>query len=223
MAPAPDDSFAFEQLRNVLDPESRISRTRANDYLAHLAALAPKAFDEERERLAQRAAKLGRETASAASRHQGCFVRSYTLERECFERVEELQQTTSEVLACSELLNAAVKAIGSNEDHDRVLTKRERLRLVHNQNERITRILELPSMIRTCVANEYFYEAIDLINHANLLKARYPDSAIVQSHLSQVDASVKEMIQALLGLLRKPIKLASALKVCRALTGVRSI
>jgi hypothetical protein len=91
---------------------------------------------------------------------------------------------------------------------------REKAQNLLANHDRLLDILEMPSLVSTCVKNGYFSEAIQLSTHVKRLATlHYTNVPLVQELAAQVDVAMKEMTARLIGLLREPLKLPSALKV----------
>ena len=72
----------------------------------------------------------------------------------------------------------------------------------------------MPSLVSTCVRNGYFSEAIQLSSHVKRLATlHYANLPFMQRLADQVEGAMNEMTVRLIGLLREPLKLPSALKV----------
>lgn len=95
------------------------------------------------------------------------------------------------------------------------LAKRERAQNLLANHDRLLDILEMPSLVSTCVKNGYFSEAIQLSAHVKRLASlHYTNVLLVQELAAQVETAMEEMTVRLVTLLREPLKLPSALKVC---------
>jgi len=93
--------------------------------------------------------------------------------------------------------------------------ERERAKNLLANHDRLLDILEMPSLVSTCVKNGYFSEAIQLSTHIKRLSSlHYINVPMVQELTAQVETAMGEMTVRLVGLLREPLKLPSALKVC---------
>src|SRR5271170_3918216 len=94
------------------------------------------------------------------------------------------------------------------------LAEREKAQNLLANHDRLLDILEMPSLVSTCVKNGYFSEAIQLSTHVKRLATlHYTNVPLVQELAAQVDVAMNEMTVRLIGLLREPLKLPSALKV----------
>jgi conserved oligomeric Golgi complex subunit 8 len=91
---------------------------------------------------------------------------------------------------------------------------REKAQNLLANHDRLLDMLEMPSLVSTCVKNGYFSEAIQLSTHVKRLATlHYTNVPLVQELAAQVEVAMKEMTVRLIGLLREPLKLPSALKV----------
>ena len=94
------------------------------------------------------------------------------------------------------------------------LAERERAKNLLANHDRLLDVLEMPSLVSTCVRNGYFSEAIQLCTHVKRLATLYyANVPLVQELAAQVEIAMSEMTVRLVGLLREPLKLPSALKV----------
>ena len=94
------------------------------------------------------------------------------------------------------------------------LEERERAKNLLANHDRLLDILEMPSLVSTCVRNGYFSEAIQLSTHVKRLATlHYTNVPLVQELAAQVEIAMSEMTVRLINLLREPLKLPSALKV----------
>ena len=94
------------------------------------------------------------------------------------------------------------------------LATRERATNLLAHHDRLLDILEMPSLVSTCVQNGYFSEAIQLSTHVKRLATlHYANVQLVQELAAQVEIVMSEMTVRLISLLREPLKLPSALKV----------
>ena len=94
------------------------------------------------------------------------------------------------------------------------IEEREKSRNLLANHDRLLDILEMPSLVSTCVRNGYFSEAIQLSTHVKRLATlHYTNVPLVQKLSSEVETAMSEMTVRLVGLLKEPLKLPSALKV----------
>jgi conserved oligomeric Golgi complex subunit 8 len=92
--------------------------------------------------------------------------------------------------------------------------ERERAQNLLANHDRLLDILEMPSLVSTCVRNGYFSEAIQLSTHVKRLATlHYANIPLMQELAAQVEIAMKDMTVRLIALLREPLKLPSALKV----------
>jgi hypothetical protein len=92
--------------------------------------------------------------------------------------------------------------------------EREKSKNLLANHDRLLDILEMPSLVSTCVKNGYFSEAIQLSAHVKRLSTlNYANIPIVQELAAQVEVAMSQMTTRLINLLREPLKLPSALKV----------
>ncbi|KAJ8097587.1 oligomeric Golgi complex subunit 8 [Lipomyces tetrasporus] len=79
--------------------------------------------------------------------------------------------------------------------------------------DKVLDILELPSLVLTCVRNGYYAEALDLVGHVRRLAIRYKNVKVIEMIQAEVDDALLEMTTLLLRLLRENVQLPTAIKV----------
>ncbi|KAK9360782.1 oligomeric Golgi complex subunit 8 [Lipomyces starkeyi] len=79
--------------------------------------------------------------------------------------------------------------------------------------DKVLDILELPSLVLTCVRNGYYAEALDLVGHVRRLAIRYKNVTVIEMIQAEVDDALLEMTTILLRLLRENVQLPTAIKV----------
>jgi hypothetical protein len=94
------------------------------------------------------------------------------------------------------------------------VSERKRSKNLLSNHDRLLDILEMPSLVSTCVRNGYFSEAIQLSSHVKRLATlHYTHVLLIQELAEQVESAMTEMTGRLISLLKEPIKLPTALKV----------
>ncbi|ERF76397.1 hypothetical protein EPUS_06955 [Endocarpon pusillum Z07020] len=114
----------------------------------------------------------------------------------------------------------------SNTDNA-VLDRRKRAMLLSRNVDRISDILELPTLLATAIASSStpsassgsaassvnYSQALDLFAHIKRLQMIHPDSALVQSILEEAEGVMKDMTSNLISSLRgQNIRLAAAIR-----------
>lgn len=108
-----------------------------------------------------------------------------------------------------------------------VLDRRKRALLLSRNVDRISDILELPTLLATAIASSSappassgaaagsvnYSQALDLFAHIKRLQMIHPDSALVQSILAEAEEAMKDMTSNLISSLRgQNIRLAAAIR-----------
>lgn len=94
-----------------------------------------------------------------------------------------------------------------------VLGERRKARVVLDHHDKIRDLLDIPLLIDTCVRNGFFSEALSLASHATSLHSSSSTSPplILSSILSEVKASITQMLFSLLATLHEPNRKLPAL------------
>lgn len=93
-----------------------------------------------------------------------------------------------------------------------VSSSRETPSLLLKNIDKAGEILELPTLTRACVQNGLYSEALDIVGHAKLLSSRYPNINIISTVLREVLDVQSELLDELLALLTKSVKLPQIIK-----------
>jgi conserved oligomeric Golgi complex subunit 8 len=101
------------------------------------------------------------------------------------------------------------------------LSEREKSKNLLSNHDRLLDILEMPSLVSTCVRNGYFSEAVQLSSHVKrLVTLHYTHVRLIQELAEQVESAMTQMTGRLISLLKEPLKLPSALKVVHRLVTI---
>lgn len=86
-------------------------------------------------------------------------------------------------------------------------------RIISEHETDLVELLELPSLMETCVRNGLYEEALDVEAYAASLAARCPDVSILQDLVRDMEGTVRTLFAQLLDKLRSQIQLSSCLRV----------
>jgi conserved oligomeric Golgi complex subunit 8 len=181
-------------------------------YLARLTSSSLSSIAQEHAALAEEKKELDYQLSRLAKREYHSFVTTAShgdaiaSSFEGFnEKITRVQDSIPPLESAIAQFNAFAKSQASTRE------KAENLLANH---DRLLDILEMPSLVSTCVRNGYFSEAIQLSTHVKRLATlHYAHISLIQRLASQVDEAMKEMTVRLITLLKEPLKLPSALKV----------
>ncbi|EMR10660.1 hypothetical protein PNEG_01359 [Pneumocystis murina B123] len=133
--------------------------------------------------------------------YKNSFSRSFNI---LDESVNKIQTTITSIN--EKVLNFESLKDGFNE----ILTE---FRLLHQYQEYILNLFEIPSLIETCIKNNNYSEAINLISYGKKLGDEYFQIDIIQDLVKQVNYMSEYLQRQLLLLLKGTIKLTEAIKV----------
>jgi hypothetical protein len=109
-----------------------------------------------------------------------------------------------------------------------VLDRRKRAMLLSRNVDRVSDVMELPTLLSTTISSSSaavtqgtggaaasgYASALDLHAHVKRLKALYPDSALVEDISRQADDEIQNLITVLInGLQNHTLKLAGAMRM----------
>ncbi len=180
-------------------------------YLDHLRSLSLSALDAEDKLLEETHATLSTSLVQLARANQGLF--SFTKSnldtfREAFGSIASVaSEPEGHAKEAKEALDDFLKLAPE------LTVRKQNASLLARHIDDIIDILEIPSLIRTCVKNGYYAEAMDLYSHINRLVARFTDVPLITDVFRECSSAMREMNSRLLTLLRGPLKLGPAIKV----------
>ncbi|KAK9464074.1 oligomeric Golgi complex subunit 8 [Lipomyces oligophaga] len=110
-------------------------------------------------------------------------------------------------------LAAAVPELASSIAEFAPVSDRHASATLYSNVGKVLDILELPTLVLTCVRNGYYAEALDLVGHVRRLGIRYQGLKVIEMVQAEVDDALLEMTTLLLRLLRENVQLPTAIKV----------
>ncbi|KAK9456743.1 oligomeric Golgi complex subunit 8 [Dipodascopsis uninucleata] len=129
---------------------------------------------------------------------------------------ETLQSFTTHYKLLSQsvpLLTEVVPELESNASKFKPVNDRQASATLLSNVDKILDILELPSLVLTCIRSGYYAEALDLVGHVRRLGIRYKNVKVIEMIQKEVDDALLEMTTLLLRLLRENVQLPTAIKV----------
>ncbi|KAK9449106.1 oligomeric Golgi complex subunit 8 [Limtongia smithiae] len=176
-------------------------------YLAHVRALTLAALPAESAQLAAQAQQVDRAlTALAVDSRPQLIATSTTLES-FTARFDTLVNDALPPLTT--VLPALANNVASFEPRNERTPSATLLANV----DKILDILELPTLLLTCVRNGNYAEALDLVGHVRRLGIRFRGLKVIDIVQAEVDTVLLEMTTTLLRLLRENVQLPTAIKV----------
>ena len=202
------------------------SQTFDSNYLNRLTSLSTSALGStENDSLRQAAHSTLVSLRALASRSARSTVTSAT-------HLATLSDTVPDVLTAVSELRDVLPSLDSHavqfsntysksRDENQMLERRKNAMLLSRQAEKISEILELPSLLATTIASASvgasggvnYSQAIDLFAHIRRLQILYPDTDLIQSVVREAEIAMKLMTSNLiLGLRSSNIRLAAAIR-----------
>ncbi|EJD52412.1 Dor1-domain-containing protein [Auricularia subglabra TFB-10046 SS5] len=176
-----------------------------SEYIAQLAALPLQQIRDEPAALAQAAGQLTQSLTALCHAQYPTFLLAHGSSSTLRSTLSALDDTLSSLIGSLQPLNDQCSAFAKATQP--VLADRRAATLLLEHHDKLLDLLELPQLLTTCIVNSSYQDALDLIAHARQLAVRFPDVAVVQDVLAEVEHAARVMAAQLLGVLREPAKL----------------
>lgn len=224
------DSNASEQsLPDILSNGSSSSSTlRARftspeiaSYLTRLTSLPLSEIQQTPAALASEASQLTNSLTSLCTTEYPTFLALHRTSSVLSSTLSSLSSSLSSLISTIPALESSSRKFAV-ETHD-VQDARHKARLVLAQHDALSDVLELPTLVDTCVRNAYYQEAMDLAAHARALATKFPNVAVVQDVAAETAHAMRLMLAQLLSLLRAPAKLPALFKAVSFLRKMKAL
>ncbi|KAG5440126.1 hypothetical protein PCANB_001695 [Pneumocystis canis] len=209
------DYHLFEPLLTLLFPETSSQKlyfnTSAVLYLSELLESSISELSEKYNELQLENEKIRYDSIEIIQREYDHLTIVLNRQNHFLKSFDVLNESVNKIQSMISSINTKISDFtASKEVFDELLNKS---RLLYQYQEYILNILEIPSLIKTFINNDYYSEAINLIFYAKQLGLKYSQIEMIRDLVEQVDDMSKYMQKQLLSLLKGPIKLAEATKV----------
>lgn len=180
----------------------------SSSYLAYLTSINLDQINAQNVTLSSELQSINQSLTALALRESQSFSASTA------DILEPLSSILSTVSSLEEAIPSIDKAATFNKArlHEISQSRKEAALLSRNEN-RLQELLDLPGMIKSCVAHGHYTEATDLSLHLQRVQARHPGSVLLKTLVEESTGHMQRMALQLLTLLNTPLKLAMALKV----------
>ena len=227
----------YELLVPYIDSDNASSRPSPTDpttntYLARLTTLSVASLTStEPQSLSQSSASILRSLQSLSKRSHKAIIASdehLSSLRDVLPQVQETGESVQSALPEVETAAAAFNKKYDRTTENEVLDRRRKALLLSSNLDRISTVLDLPSLLSTAISasntsqaasapaapgSANYASALDLQAHIKRLHALYPDSPLVTNISTQAEAEMKAMTTNLLATLQSPnLKLAAAMR-----------
>ena len=224
----------FELLTPYFDALDTPTRPLATDhvtakYLNHLTGLSLSALaTTEPASLAQHSHSLLRSLQSLSKRSHKSIISSASHVSNMSTSLPRLLQSTEDLEGAVPRLDTAAAAFAEKyrraaDGENEVLARRKKALLLSGNGERISGILDLPTLLSTAISSApqpgstassvNYASALDLHAHTKRLGTLYPESSLIASILVQVEHEMQLLTTNLIASLQSHnVKLASAMR-----------
>ncbi|KAJ6652518.1 hypothetical protein lerEdw1_011488 [Lerista edwardsae] len=180
-------------------------------YLAALSGLGLEALRREPGRLAEERAQLGAQTRALAFAHYKAFIRSAECTAETRRGFGGIECGLDRLLG--RLPPFAQACRNFTQEAEQIAQSRRMNNLTLNRHTEILEILEIPQLMDTCVRNNYYEEALELVAHVRRLEKKHATIPVIQGIVAEVRQSTQLMLTQLIQQLRTNIQLPACLRV----------
>eukprot|EP00092_Neocalanus_flemingeri_P008469 GFUD01009126.1.p1 GENE.GFUD01009126.1~~GFUD01009126.1.p1 ORF type:complete len:635 (-),score=134.88 GFUD01009126.1:114-2018(-) len=180
-------------------------------YLSELGSFSVDRISSEPERVAGELHHLQQQTRDLAASNYKTFIQTSNCSKEIFQEFANTEQHLEKLIEklpdftekCSQFQTVA----GDISRHRRLTS------LTLAKHTSLLEVLELPQLMETVVRNQHYEEALQLHSYVTKLCKKQPQVKILDDIATAVTASMRLMLQQLLGQLRAPVQLPQCLKV----------
>ncbi|KZT22621.1 Dor1-domain-containing protein [Neolentinus lepideus HHB14362 ss-1] len=187
------------------------SSPTTTSYLSHLTTLPLDTLLSEPTSLSSTSAQLTNALTTLCHTNYKTFLSLHSTTNTLSDTLSSVTSSlTSLISDALPALETSTRSFG--ESSKSVLSERRKTSLVLDQYDKLHDLLEIPSLVESCVRNGYFQEALDLSAHTNTLAKRFPDIPIIVDVKAEVDIAIRSMLAQLLSTLREQAKLPALFK-----------
>jgi len=180
-------------------------------YLSELGSYNVDRITSEPERVAGELHHLQQQTRDLAASNYKTFIQTSNCSKEIFKEFANTEEHLTKLIEklpdftekCSQFQTVA----GDISRHRRLTS------LTLAKHTSLLEVLELPQLMETVVRNQHYEEALQLHSYVTKLCKKQPQVKILEDIATAVTASMRLMLQQLLGQLRAPVQLPQCLKV----------
>lgn len=195
------DAFS-EDIRR--DPEFAI-------YLSELSSLGLDSLTNEPSRLEKERSSIRDQTQDLAFHNYRTFIETADCSKGICQDFTKINSHLDGVLetlpTLSDKCNSFLKL------SQEISTKRKANWLTLNRHNDLLELLEIPQLMETCVRNNYYDEALELITYVNRLSKKHSSTIpVIQNIVKDVDQATQRMLKLLIQQLRGQIGLPQCLR-----------
>lgn len=194
----------------VSDLKTRLSSPDITQYLSHLTSLSLPEILHEPTTLASEASQLTNSLTSLCHAEYPTFLSLHKTSSVLSSSLSSFSSSLASLIDAIPVFEAQTRQFSA--ETQVIQEIRTKARQVLTQHDGLVDILDVPSLIDTCVRNGYYQEAMDLSAHAQRLAERMPDLPIIQDVAAEAAHAMRLMLAQLLTLLREPAKLPALFK-----------
>ena len=208
-----DDEEVFASIFTQKFSEEQVSSPHFLPYLSHLCSSDLTKLNREPERLKNEKMSLLQQTCDLAFHNYKTFISTADCSKGIvndFSVIEDkLQHMRSTLPLLSEHGQNFLKQVS------KLGSTRLHTSLTLQKNTELLEILEIPQLMNTCVRNQYFDDALELIFYVKRISKKQTLSSIpvVAGIINDVKQSAALMLEQLLNQLRSQIQLPECLKI----------
>jgi len=180
-------------------------------YLSELGSHSVERISSEPDRVAGELHHLQQQTRDLAASNYKTFIQTSNCSKEIFQEFanteEHLEKLIEKLPDFTEKCTQFQTVAGDISRHRRLTS------LTLAKHTSLLEVLELPQLMETVVRNQHYEEALQLHSYVTKLCKKQPNVKILEDIATAVTASMRLMLQQLLGQLRAPVQLPQCLKV----------
>eukprot|EP00794_Sanderia_malayensis_P011097 gene11097-12266_t len=183
----------------------------SSNYLDSLSSTGINAISHEPERLKNEYEQMTLQTQLLAFQNYQTFITAAECSKEIYKDFNIIDKNLSSLL--QSIPRFATKIDGFSKSSKETNARRKQNFLVLSRHTQILEILEIPQLMDTCVRNNYYDEAIELINYVKRLEKKLSSVKIIMHISKDVKKATNLMLEQLLLQLKGSIQLPACLRI----------
>lgn len=195
----------------VLSLENWKDNPDFTQYLTELSSSNLDRLNAEPERLSEERSQLLEQTQDLAFNNYKTFIKTADCSREIFQDFIHVEKEVDSLL---DTLPSFIEKCKRFQDvGQEINSRRHSNSIILGRHTQLLEVLEIPQLMDTCVRNGYYEEALELASFVKRLEKRFSSITVVESIISDVQASSQLMLIQLLQQLRTNIQLPQCLRI----------
>lgn len=208
-----DDESVLTSIFKDSFPESWKNEPEFVNYLSELSSFGIEKLTREPDRLDEEKANVLEQTHELAFHNYKTFIKTAECSKDIFQDFSVIEDRLERMM--DRLPSLSDKAKSFMQAAQNISASRKSNSLTLKRHTQILEILEIPQLMDTCVRNQYYDEALELMFYVKRLEKKHiiAEIPVLGSVINDVKQSAQLMLLHLLSQLRTNLQLAACLRI----------